>query len=396
MEIPLKMTFAQPTSGNLTLSIKSFGLLEGSSCNLYNELTGELMNVHEEGLIVPLENAVKELNHFKLIIESPMPNEVTVVSPTLLCGNDSLVVQLDNAQQEIFYQLLENGALVESAFDKNSSALIVSGSNLREGEHTFQLLAQSACDSRIMQSEIYTTRVLVSPPAVSSSYVCQQGTVTLNATSDQLDVSYQWYENLQDTNHLHKGKEFVTPPLSKTKTYYVSALNSTNCESDRTAVEAEVIPYDDVVVTMEEGILHSSFEEGNQWFLNGDILSTEINSTLTPLETGVYSVEVAIGSCKTTGTFNYVISGFQESEEAAEILIYPNPSKELLFIRFRSEGTVELIGVLTSSGTSVPYICTPVSDEGLSAISLADWPAGLYTLLFKSNDKSSFIRFVKR
>jgi hypothetical protein len=161
-------------------------------------------------------------------------------------------------------------------------------------------------------------------------------------------------------------------------------------------VEAEVIPYDDVVVTMEEGILHSSFEEGNQWFLNGDILSTEINSTLTPLETGVYSVEVAIGSCKTTGTFNYVISGFQESEEAAEILIYPNPSKELLFIRFRSEGNVELIGILTSTGTSVPYICTPVSDEGLSAISLADWPAGLYTLLFKSNDKSSFIRFVKR
>jgi hypothetical protein len=247
-----------------------------------------------------------------------------------------------------------------------------------------------------MQSNIYVEKVVVNPPVASSSYVCQQGVVTLNTTHDQLDVSCQWYENLQDTISLHNGKEFGTPPLFKTKIYYVSGLGSSGCESERIAVEAEVIPYDDVRVAMEEGVLYSSYEEGNQWFFNGDILSEEIYSTLTPHESGVYSVEVAIGACSTVGTFNYVISGLQERSGVPEILIYPNPSKELLFIRFRSEGNVELIDVLTSSGTSVPYICKPVNDEGLSAISLADWPAGLYTLLFKSNDKSSFIRFVKR
>jgi hypothetical protein len=157
-----------------------------------------------------------------------------------------------------------------------------------------------------------------------------------------------------------------------------------------------IIPYDDVMIAMEEGVLRSSYEEGNQWFFNGQTLSGEIHPTFTPLESGVYTVEVAIGTCTSSDTYNYVISGFQEGSEGAEILIYPNPSNDIIFIRFRSEVNDELINVFTATGTSVDYICTPVSDDGLCAISLAGWPAGLYTLLFKLGGEHSFVRFVKR
>jgi hypothetical protein len=285
---------------------------------------------------------------------------------------------------------------VEPILDYNRKVLKVPGDDLREGINAFQLVARSACSSKIMEQKISAEKVVITPPSVFSSHACQQGSVILKATSDQPDVSYYWYAHPDDTISLYNGNEFVTPLLSKSKTYYVSAFNSSGCESNRVNVEAMIIPYDDVMIAMEEGVLRSSYEEGNQWFFNGETLSGEIHPTFTPLESGVYTVEVAIGTCTSSDTYNYVISGFQEGSEGAEILIYPNPSNDIIFIRFRSEVNDELINVFTATGTSVDYICTPVSDDGLCAISLAGWPAGLYTLLFKLGGEHSFVRFVKR
>ena len=62
--------------------------------------------------------------------------------------------------------------------------------------------------------------------------------------------------------------EFITPVLTKTKTYYVAAVNSLGCESERVAVKAVVSYPNEVSLTLIDNLtLKSSHETGNQWYL---------------------------------------------------------------------------------------------------------------------------------
>jgi hypothetical protein len=65
------------------------------------------------------------------------------------------------------------------------------------------------------------------------------------------------------------GNSLQTPVLDKSKTYYVSAVNSFGCEGERKVVKAEVVKYEEVVISeVETGILSSSYVSGNVWYLN--------------------------------------------------------------------------------------------------------------------------------
>ncbi len=93
--------------------------------------------------------------------------------------------------------------------------------------------------------EIYKTgapcspEVLLDPPKVNDMNQCGNGSVKLTAsgTAD----TYRWYDAETNGNLLFEGNPFVTPVLSATKMYYVSAKTG-NKESKRTKVTVTVFP----------------------------------------------------------------------------------------------------------------------------------------------------------
>lgn len=73
-------------------------------------------------------------------------------------------------------------------------------------------------------------------PDVTGGATCTGGIVTLSASGGQ---SYTWYASATDGTVLGTGASFVTPPLTKTTTYYVVAIIN-GCTSVPTPVVAKV------------------------------------------------------------------------------------------------------------------------------------------------------------
>jgi len=247
-----------------------------------------------------------------------------------------------------------------------------------------------------MDEPIQTEKVIIEAPKVFSEPVCMGSNVTFVSEHPSPDVNCMWYESIEDILPTQSGFSFTTAPLSKSATYFVAAVDANGCESERIPVSAEVISYDSVTIASEEGILISSYTEGNQWYYKGEMLPGETNQTFATDEPGLYMVTVTVGSCTTQATINYVITGHDIEDVEKIIQVFPNPIRDRFFIRFRSEISVELISVLSSNGMPVNYICSAGPDHESWEINTANWPSGLYMLFFKIADDHSFIRIVKR
>ncbi|HEX5172100.1 MAG TPA: T9SS type A sorting domain-containing protein, partial [Cyclobacteriaceae bacterium] len=158
---------------------------------------------------------------------------------------------------------------------------------------------------------------------------------------------------------------------------------------------ADVVLYDSVVITLQDGVLVSNYSEGNQWLLDGEELPGERNGTLVPSGPGIYSVVVALGACELQDQFDYVVTGVSEKSVLNNVMIYPSPCIDRLFIRFRPEINIEIMDVLSSSGISVNYLCTVECNNEICEMNTSCLPNGLYIMSLTEGQNSYQVRFVK-
>ncbi|MEQ8361408.1 MAG: T9SS type A sorting domain-containing protein [Cyclobacteriaceae bacterium] len=177
---------------------------------------------------------------------------------------------------------------------------------------------------------------------------CKPGSVVLAASGAPSGGLYKWYESETSGASLleSSSSEFTTPVLDKSKTYYVSVANELGCESARKGVQAEVINFDDVVIAEAESELLSNYGDGNQWFRNDILIPGATAQNYKPEETGLYKVEVSIGSCKTSAERSVTITGLEdEAFFEGYVKIFPNPvSRELtIIVKQENSGSPRII-----------------------------------------------------
>ncbi|WP_256003688.1 Ig-like domain-containing protein [Pedobacter deserti] len=94
--------------------------------------------------------------------------------------------------------------------------------------------AQGDCvsTSRAMAEVIVNARPALPAVQASSTTVSPGQSAVLTASSNQADVTYNWYDSPGSSVPVYSGPTYVTPPLTATTTYYVaSTSNVTGCES---------------------------------------------------------------------------------------------------------------------------------------------------------------------
>lgn len=93
----------------------------------------------------------------------------------------------------------------------------------------------------------------------------------------------------------------------------------------------------DPVITQSNDTLFSEAPEGNQWFLEGIILSGATNSYLVPELEGEYWVQVALNGC-ISDTSNHIMVVFTGVDEpqASNVRIYPVPNSGKFIISMNS------------------------------------------------------------
>jgi len=102
------------------------------------------------------------------------------------------------------------------------------------------------------------------------------------------------------------------------------------------------------VITLNKGILQSNATNGNQWYLNKNILSTAVNSTLVPVSNGDYYVIITLNACSSqpSNIISYNPTGIDETNSENEINVYPNPTtgivKLILNNNFNSDYIIDI------------------------------------------------------
>ncbi|CAN5451590.1 hypothetical protein BH11BAC1_BH11BAC1_23230 [soil metagenome] len=147
------------------------------------------------------------------------------------------------------------------------------------------------------------------------------------------------------------------------------------------------------VISYNGGTLYSSAPIGNQWYLGGTMLAGETQPSYTPIQNGVYSVEVTSpqGCAVMSVQFTVIDVSVTEFLSNAEVSIYPNPVHDKAIIKITASPSSENISFVISDlqGRSLDEINTVAVSSGQTTISFdrKDLCNGIYFFELKSADR---------
>jgi len=360
---------------------------------LYDSIKNKTINVRETSqytVTLTTDDLPKLAKRFSIILGKPEANLALTLAGEQVCAtNQSAQVTLHNSEVGVSYAL-QRGAVVSEfiAGTGKDLQLPVQVSSLTEGENEITVLAKSSsCAIFPLNEKTQVTVLKTLVSSVEEGKSCHAGNVTLRAES--LEASgFHWYEDLQSTMAIagQEGAEFVTPVLSRTKTYYVAALNALGCEGERVAVKANVVIFDDVTLGVEGTTFTSSYATGNQWYLDGTLIEGATGATLTAETSGIYTVEVAINGCTSSASRELTITG-EEGAAGTEFTLYPNPTADKIKLAIPTSKEVR-VTLVSASGVAIANIeLKNTGEQQQGEFDLTGYPNGVYILRIDDGDK---------
>jgi VCBS repeat-containing protein len=224
--------------------------------------------------------------------------------------------------------------------------------------------------------------VAVSP---LSPVICAGTSVTLLASGAN---SYTW------SNGLGSGSAKTVSPATTT-TYTVTGSNGIACEAQQT-VTVTVNPSPNVPVIVQNGNELSAQVAGSftyQWYLNGNALPGETNSTIEIDVSGTYSVMITDnnGCSSNSSNFNAQLGSVLENTDQ-QINIYPNPNSGSFYIDLPEGVELSNLNVTDAYGK---LVSTDYNTSGSGIfMNLSSIARGVYFLNYQINDRRFTNRFV--
>lgn len=391
VELPLHISSAT-SFREFSFSIATQGLFQASVITVYDKVTRIEYDAAE-----PIQISVTgemENRFFVRVRSASVDANARVDLPAFICNSDTVQVNVTGAQHGVTYFLEEEGILFQSV----GSAFSIPASTLREGVNTFTFSGESACTSKRLTDSLVMKRIVTGVPVAHGGFHCQNGPVTLHVSGmPSEDCTYTWYNDKDAMESVATGNNYKTPVLGKSQTYYVSLVHSSGCEGERVAVVAEIIQYDNVVITFHDGALLSSYDAGNQWYFNGETLDGETEKSIVPILNGTYGVEVELGQCRTKAEYEFVIAAASLDERVGFSAPYPNPAFDKLFFAVFSDfNAVVLPEIFTVNGISVTYLCNlECHNSEVCAVGIEKLPPGIYLMRINDSHRVYSFRFVK-
>jgi hypothetical protein len=167
------------------------------------------------------------------------------------------------------------------------------------------------------------------------------------------------------------------------------------------SIEVPVYPMEQPTITEENGVLHSSYSTGNQWYQNGEIIAGATKADYdTKLIGGSYTVEYSDETCSVMSNPIFIegVTGLDDVEVSDLITLYPNPASDQLFVEYRvpSKNTVRLL-VYNSEGRMVDSNYMEIFQNGHKfALDITKYSKGIYITVVYDNENYVYSKFRKQ
>jgi hypothetical protein len=211
--------------------------------------------------------------------------------------------------------------------------------------------------------EVTTTSIDMTVLATSTS-LCAGESVTLLALGAG---------NISWDNGVENNVEFT--PVA-TSVYTVTGDDGSGCAATE-SIEIVVNPMPSIPsITLFSSNLVSSAVNGNQWYLDGELIEGATSQLYTPLVNGFYTVSVSLGNC-TNGSEPFPYEGIitSISDVSSSFIVYPNPAKDYFTLQGLKSGAEISIHSITGG-----QISKSISNENTITMSVSNLSKGVYIL----------------
>ncbi len=398
--------------GAYSYSFHKSGSIRNLIVRLYDKFTGQTTDMADGvaySFAISTDASSKAADRFSISFsEQPVNLDLPVQSVSKVCSTDKFAnVIVSSSETGISYGVQVNGV---------TSTLVVQGSGseisfpiptslLTTGSNHIEIVAKGLCNPANLHQAVDIQKDVISLASATADPHCKEGSVTLHASGTPAQGSYSWYDGADTTVAIasQSGDKFVTPVLSKSKTYYVSAVNSNGCEGPKVAVLAEIVLYDDAAIqvtgTPPTVQFLSNASAGNQWYLNGIAISGATSPTYSTSVEGSYTVQVTNGSCVSESPSyenrTSVVAGLGDEDTFAGISFTPNPVVGILKVRLVAVQQPKVV-INTAKGQPVGEIRMVESgDKWVGQYDFTSMSAGVYIVEVTDGVKKSGYRVVK-
>ncbi len=342
---------------------------------------------------------------FKISFSSPQLNTTLNLSAADVCEGGDATITVDNAQLGVVYAAILNGTSIPAISQGIATIITIPKGNLQPGENRVNVRSSVGyCNTFVEKEVVFNIQPLL-VPVVEAAMNCGEGSVTFKASGAPENGSYNWYEEQTSDVAIESQHAaiFETPPLKKSKTYYVSTLNSLGCEGERIPVKATIVNLEQAVISATATILTSNYQSGNQWYFNGEKIEGATGKSIEPSQSGNYKTEVTVQGCTSSAEIEFVFPVVTPTPPVEEVVIPPTPEEEIpveiekvsfyniISISpnpFRETALLEIsdtfknvskVRVISSSGQIIGFVeLTQADGKKTGFIQLGDHPAGVY------------------
>jgi len=235
--------------------------------------------------------------------------------------------------------------------------------------------------------------------SVDHGVVCEPAAITLKAYSNLSHfpgLQYKWFEKANSDTPLEINTgEFNTPPISESRSYFVSVASTAGCESERVEVYVTLEQPDQPEISLRgANMLFSSYSSGNQWYHDGETIIDATSNNITIDQPGIYGLEVSIGNCKV----------YQEMEvhpsdltlDGNSLIVYPTPASGTLNISLPdklSQGVLEIAVYNTLGNLILQQSLEIVNLKG--QLDISKLKSGVYLMEVYAEHNKFSSRFIK-
>jgi len=365
--------------------------LTASSASSYlwsNNATTQAITVYSGGVFtVTVTNSLGCVGNSQpvSVAVSPLPANAGIISGnTTVCQGPNTVTYsvplITNATSYIW--TLPSGAIGSST---TNSINVIYGSSATSG--LIKVKGHSACGNGVESS----LNVTVSPLPANAGTISGDNTVCQSQTALTYAVpainnasSYIWTIPTGATGSSTTNSISVTFGTSSVSGNITVKGHNSCGDGTISILPVSISAYPPTpTITLNGNVLHSSAATGNQWYLNGSVISNATSQDYTVTQNGSYTVEVTNSNGCSTISAAYVITTVtvEKLHDDNTFIIAPNPSNGIFRIKTSINQNFR-IRIFNALGQIIYH-----SEIFNPEIDLSNQPKGVYFIEFKSNDK---------
>ena len=241
------------------------------------------------------------------------------------------------------------------------------------GSYTLIGLTLDSCDA------VADTSIFITPPtfditALGLTEFCEGDSVALTFSASE-QVTFTW----------NTGSSLDTIYAAQDGWYVVTGTTfAASCPfADSLHVTVHALPV--VSISDMNDTLVSTSGGYHQWYYNGNQINGANDSTYVPTQSGIYYVTVmdVYGCVGTSNSINWIFPGIAIPVTVTDIMMYPNPARDVLNIKFNSSNEYLLLEIYDVSGRLVQT--EEISGDKTINVSLLE--EGAYNCVFRGEGK---------